>query len=65
MTLWRYVSYQGVWVMLSCWEVKLVGIYSPKSYAEYIRRDVLGVRALGKSKCHSDTDNQDYTTGSV
>ena len=30
----------------------------------YIKRDVVGVRALGKSKCHSDTDKQGHTTGS-
>ena len=26
-----------------------------KSCVVYIKRDVVGVRALGKSKCHSDT----------
>ena len=41
--------------MRSCSWVRSETPYLPESSAVYIKRDVVGVRALGKNKCHSDT----------
>ena len=35
-----------------------------ESCVVYIKQGIVGARALGKCKCHSDADNQGYITGS-
>ena len=40
--------------MWSCSEVRSETLCPSESCVAYIKRDAVGVRALGKSKCHSD-----------
>ena len=48
--------YSGVLVSCDrCSEVRSETLCPSESCAVYIKRDVVGVRALGKSKCRSDT----------
>ena len=46
---------QSARTMSECSNFRLETPCPSESCVAYIRRDVLGVRALGKSKCHSDT----------
>ena len=51
----------GVWCLSKCsydvivGEIRSESLCPSETCVVYIKRDVVGVRALGKSKCHSDT----------